>query len=92
MQMSKEMIQDALVVLDSIPHDIVLEDRMASTMDEGHARANEHKDTIVSASTPLVSLTKGSRKKNLPSEENVPQSYFQQDKREIKRVWKMWLI
>jgi hypothetical protein len=77
MQGSKEMIQDTLVVLDSIPHNIVLEDRMISTMDEGHARANVDKDTIVSASMPLVSSTKGSRKKNLPSEENVPKSYFQ---------------
>jgi hypothetical protein len=74
------MIQYTLVVLDSIPHDIVLEDHMTSTIDEGHARANEHKDTIVFSSTPLVS-TKSSRKKNFPSEENVPQSHFQNDKR-----------
>lgn len=81
MEIATTMIQEALVVLKAVPHDVVLEDDISSTMQQADLVPLGVDVVVVSASAPPVSTTKGSRKKLLPVGENVPPPHFQRDRR-----------
>jgi hypothetical protein len=72
MEIATMMIQEALVVLKSVPHDVVLQDDISSAMQQADLVPLGVDVIVASSSAPPVSTTKGSRKKLLPVGENVP--------------------
>ena len=91
MKKAKNLIAEAITVLDKIPHDVSLPMQNAATAAPTSSfphhteRMTEHEDDNVSASAPPVSTTKGSRKKCAVMTEDIPQPHFQHDKRKKRR-------
>jgi hypothetical protein len=52
MQIARKMIQEALVVLEAVPHDIVLQDDISSTAHQADPMPPETEVVVVSASAP----------------------------------------
>jgi hypothetical protein len=93
MERSKTLIAVVITELDKIPHDISLPVHhaptgfAASTSSTPHPveRMTEQEERNVSASTPPVSTTKGSRRKCAGMTADIPQPHFQCDKRKKQR-------
>lgn len=62
MQIAKKMIQEAWVVVEVVPHDVVLLDGIPSTVHQTDPVPSEAEVVVVSASAPVppVRTTKGS--------------------------------
>jgi hypothetical protein len=92
MQIARKMIQEGLVVLEAIPHDVYLQDDIPSTVHQTDPVPLGAEVDVVSASAPPVSTMKGSRNKLLPVDENVPPRHFQRDRQKKKKMQELWLI
>jgi hypothetical protein len=100
MERAKNLITDAIIELDKIPHDVSMPVHRApatiaastSSTPQSAERMIEKEEHNVSASTPPVSTTKGSRKKYAGVIADIPQPHFQRDKRKTEKVWKMWSV
>jgi hypothetical protein len=72
MQIARKMIQEALEVLQAVPHDVVLPDGIPSIVRQTNPVPSGTEADVVSASALPISTTKGNRKKLLPVDENFP--------------------
>jgi hypothetical protein len=86
------MIQEALVVLEVVPHDVVLQDVIPSTVHQTDHVPLGAEVVVILAFAPLVSTTKGNRKTLLPVDENVsPHTSSETDeKKKMREVWLIW--
>ncbi|KAK3153632.1 hypothetical protein QOZ80_2BG0178640 [Eleusine coracana subsp. coracana] len=82
LEKEKLIIRDALPILDAIPHDLGLPTRdNPSSPNMSHVKQEE---INMSASTPPVSTTKGTRRTGAKTEERPP-PHFQRDRRKQRR-------
>jgi hypothetical protein len=92
MKRAKTLIAAAITELDEIPHDVSLlvhraPGSAASISSTPHhaERMTDQEERNVSASAPLISTTKGIRKKCVGMTADIPQPHFLCDKRKKRR-------